>query len=224
MCLSSLLCPQRVFSFSWGSEHSDNESISHMHKQRQTTPLLDFWSWPILCPVAWLWQLFILLWSIPNLAKVLQACKIKCMFSLRVTLHWLNSRGNRCWFRMCLLFWLLFWRKHHALPVPTSQLFKWRQCGQVLWFSLGFLCPCTSQLLQWYHRMWRPLEACGFPPQLYSDLAVCAAQRTSQCGFKLFHLTCYCSADKERCRCPAGEVSLSDTYQHVCPYSYFYYI
>lgn len=167
---------------------------------------------------------FILLWSIPNLAEVLQAFKIKCMFSLRVTLHWLNSRGNLCWFRMCLLFWPLFWRKHHALPVPTSQLFKWRQCGQVLWFSLGFLCPCTSQLLQWYHRMWRPLKACGFSPQLYSDLAVCAAQRTSQCGFKLFHLTCYCSADKERCCCPTGEVSLSDNYQHVCLYSYLYYV
>ncbi len=130
------------------------------------------------------------------------------MICWRATLRWLNSRGNFCSFRMCLLFWLL-WGKRHALPVPVSQMFKWRQCGRILWFSKVLPCPCSSQPLQWYHRTGRPLMACGFLLQLYSDLALCAAQRTLLCGFRLFYLTCYWSADKERCCCPAGEVRCS---------------
>lgn len=88
-------------------------------------------------------------------------------------------------------------------------MFKWKLCGRILWFSLVLPCPCSRQLLQWYHRMGRPLMACGFLPQLYSDLALCAAQRTLQCGFRLFYLTCHCSAYNDRCCCPAGGVRCS---------------
>lgn len=57
--------------------------------------------------------------------------------------HWLNTRGsNLCSLRMCPLFLLLFCWKNPALAVPSSQLFKWQQCGQILWFSM-FTVPLS---------------------------------------------------------------------------------
>lgn len=56
--------------------------------------------------------------------------------------HWVNPRHNLCPLRMHLLFGLLFCWKIPALAVPSSQLFKWRQCGQILWFSM-FTVPLS---------------------------------------------------------------------------------
>lgn len=98
---------------------------------------------------------------------------------------------------------VVVWR--HSLFQPVRCLSGGSAVGSCD-FSLPLPCPCSSQLLQGYHRTGRPLTARGFLPQLHSDLALCAAQRTLQCGFRLFHLTCCWCADKERCWCPAGEV------------------
>lgn len=109
-------------------------------------------------------------------AKVWQAFK-KCMCSLGVMLPWLNSR---------VFFFLSF-----CLCTPWSDV-EVENVWSGLVITSGF-----AQLLQSYHRMRRLLVACGFLPQLYSDLAV-RARRTLQCGFRLFYWTCH------RCCCPPG--------------------
>lgn len=83
-------------------------------------------------------------------------------------------------------------------PLPESQMFKWRQRGRILWFSLVLPRPCTSQLLlaaavisqDGEGRWWLAVSL----PQLYSDLALCAAARTLRCGFRfiLFDMLLVC--------------------------------
>lgn len=64
-----------------------------------------------------------------------------------------------------------------------------------LWFCFvpALLACCCSHLVGWGGSWWLAVfcHSC-------SDLAVCA-QRTLQCDFRLFYLTCHWSADKERC-------------------------
>lgn len=59
----------------------------------------------------------------------------------------------------------------------------------------------SSQLQQWYHRTGGALIACGFLPQLYSELAIFATRRTLHCGFRWLYLTWNWSVGKEGCCC-----------------------